>query len=92
MEVLTKVSDEIVKKINLLSDRIDDLSLSIRTMSETQLWVEKQILALRKSLMRTEPGVAIDYKHTFPIDDEEVFKQFVLDLNDEDYRVVMVYF
>lgn len=87
MEVLTKVSDEIVKKISLLSDKIDDLSLSIRAMSETQLCVEKQ-----KSLTRTEPGVAIDYKHKFPIDDEEVFKQFVLDLNDEDYRDVMVDF
>ncbi|KAJ6633050.1 hypothetical protein Bhyg_16672, partial [Pseudolycoriella hygida] len=87
---LTQISDEILKRMELMSDNIDKLMVSIKTMSETQLWLEKQVLALRKYLIRTDPLVQIDMKHKFPIDDEEVFKQFVQDLNDETYFELML--
>lgn len=90
MDDLTKISDENMKRVEGLTNKIDELTASVRTMSETQLWMEKQLLALRKNLIRTETAIQIDFKHNFPIDDEEVFKTFVKDLNDESYNDVMV--
>lgn len=90
LKKMDQISDEIVKKMELLTKKIEEVTISIKTMSETQLWMEKQLVALRKNLIRTESAVQLNVKYDFPIDDEENLKKFVDDLKDKDYLDLMV--
>lgn len=87
---LAKNNGEILKNINVLADKIETLIASVRTLAETQAWIEKQVVALRKNIIRTEEPVAVNIKHTFPINTEETFKEFLNDIKDPDYQKVMV--
>lgn len=91
MDDQMKKMDKIMQMVEVLTNKVEDMTISLKTMSETQLWLEKQVIAIRKTIIRTEPVVVVDTKHTFPINCEEVLKVFIKDLRDDiDYKNTMV--